>query len=377
MTPNAMMTNVMMPAAMLVAPQATASVPLVSIVIRSYNCAPYVAAAIESALAQTHPRIEIVVVDDGSEDGTLAVLARYRSRIALLAGGNGGQADAINRGFLASSGDYLWFLDGDDLLEPHAVASALAMWRCGTLRLSVPLRAIDAAGRDIGRLLRPEAALLADKARIHRYPELAPHVPTSGNMFAREVLSRILPMPVAEWRQAPDLYLNVLSALAGPVQVAPAPLARYRVHRGSASMRWPAQLALLRDRTQAFPRLETAARRLGLAPQDVAGMIPSLHHALLRVLSFRLDRRTHGFPGDSRLSLLGLVARSAFCPRKVDVRHWRRGVILAIAIALLFAPQRLLRERYDRILVGPRFQAVLRREARDVSRRDPADRSAI
>lgn len=372
MTPNALMR-----AAPLVAPAVAAAVPLVSIVIRSYNCAPYVAAAIESALAQTHSRIEIVVVDDGSEDGTMAVLARYAARVAVLAGRNGGQADAINRGFLASSGDYLWFLDGDDLLEPHAVAAALAAWQRGTLRLSAALRAIDADGRDIGRLLRPEAAPGADKARIYRYPELAPHVPTSGNMFAREVLARLLPMPAAEWRQAPDLYLNVLSALAGPVQVAPEPLARYRVHRGSASMRWPAQLALLRDRTHAFSRLETAARRLGLAPSAAVGMVPSLHHALLRVLSFRLDRTTHGFPGDSRLGLLGLVLRSACCPGKADFRHWRRVVVAAIAAALLFLPQGFIRARYDRILVGPRFQAVLRREARTDSGRDRADRAGL
>jgi hypothetical protein len=142
-------------------------------------------------------------------------------------------------------------------------------------------------------------------------------------------------------------------------------------------MRWPAQLALLRDRAHAFSRLEAAARRLGLAPSAAIGMIPSLHHALLRVLSFRLDRRTHGFPGDSRLGLLGLVLRSACCPGKADFRHWRRGIVAAVAAALLFLPQGFIRQRYDRILVGPRFQAVLRREARAKSGGNRADRPRL
>ena len=89
------------------------------------------------------------------------------------------------------------------------------------------------------------------------------------------MLERILPMPTEDWQQAPDIYLNVMSALAGPVQVMPAALASYRIHAASVSTNWPNSLALLRDRTLQYRRLEARARALGLAPADASVMTPN------------------------------------------------------------------------------------------------------
>lgn len=347
--------------------RAAATTVRVSVVIRSYNCRPYIGEAIESALAQDHPALEVVVVDDGSTDGTPEILERYRARATILLRANGGQASAINAGFEASTGTIVLFLDGDDRLDPHALSAILAAWRPGTVRISSPLRVVDAGGRPIGRSLDPESCAGFDRATIFRHPELAPHVSTSGNAFTRAVLERILPMPIADWRQAPDIYLNVMSALAGGVQVMPAPLASYRIHPASVSINWPDSLMLLRERTLLVGRLEARARALGLAPAGDAAMTPSLHHALLRVLSWRLDPERHPFADDTRLRLAGLVLRSFRCPGRTGPRHWRRLLLLLITLALLVLPSGVIRARYPQILVGPRFRSALRRHRATMS----------
>jgi len=86
----------------------------VSIIIPVYNDEAHIADAIESALAQTLSDIEVVVVNDGSTDGTAAILERYKDRIAIVTQDNQGAGSARNAGIKASSGKYLCFLDSDD-----------------------------------------------------------------------------------------------------------------------------------------------------------------------------------------------------------------------------------------------------------------------
>lgn len=90
----------------------------VSVVIPSYNSAAYVADAIESVLAQTLPAAEIIVIDDGSTDETAALLRRYRGRIRSIHQENGGVSAARNRGVHAANGDFIAFLDADDIWHP-------------------------------------------------------------------------------------------------------------------------------------------------------------------------------------------------------------------------------------------------------------------
>lgn len=93
--------------------------PLVSVVIPTYNRWPMVREAVDSVLAQSFPAFEIIVVDDGSEDGTAAELrARYGSLVRVISQARSGVAAARNRGVRCSSGEYLAFLDSDDLWLP-------------------------------------------------------------------------------------------------------------------------------------------------------------------------------------------------------------------------------------------------------------------
>lgn len=99
--------------------------PLVSIVTPCLNMARYLEEAIESVLTQDYPRIEYIVMDGGSTDGSLDILRRYEGRLIWESGPDRGQCDAINRGFLRSRGNIFAFLCADDAYLPGAVSTAV------------------------------------------------------------------------------------------------------------------------------------------------------------------------------------------------------------------------------------------------------------
>jgi len=102
---------------------------LVSVVMPAHNDAAYIAEAIDSVLAQTWPDIELIVVDDGSTDGTREVVRRYSSRLRLIEQQNAGSAVARNRGIDEARGRYVAFLDADDWWHPEKTASQLNAMR--------------------------------------------------------------------------------------------------------------------------------------------------------------------------------------------------------------------------------------------------------
>ena len=104
--------------------------PAVSVIMPAYNVEPYIGDAIRSALAQTYTDFELIVVDDGSTDGTADVvrqLAREDHRIRLVQQANRGLAGARNSALRAARGDFFALLDSDDLWEPEFLAEQLAI----------------------------------------------------------------------------------------------------------------------------------------------------------------------------------------------------------------------------------------------------------
>jgi glycosyltransferase involved in cell wall biosynthesis len=107
-------------------------VPLVSILIPAYNAAEWIAETIRSALAQTWPRIEIIVVDDGSMDETLAVARQFEPQgVRVHVQKNLGASSARNKAFSLSHGDYIQWLDADDLLAPDKIARQMDLVMLG------------------------------------------------------------------------------------------------------------------------------------------------------------------------------------------------------------------------------------------------------
>ena len=95
--------------------------PLVSIIITAYNYEAFVSLAVQSAIDQNYPSVEVIVVDDGSTDGTVDEVQKFGTAVRYFIKENGGLAKARNYGIEKSRGDFLLFLDADDELEPDAV----------------------------------------------------------------------------------------------------------------------------------------------------------------------------------------------------------------------------------------------------------------
>ena len=210
--------------------------PAVSICINNYNYAQFVGRAIESALAQRDvPSLEVVVVDDGSTDGSEDVIAAFGADTTFVRRDNGGHAAAMNSGFAASSGDLVIFLDADDELDPTCAARALAAAGPGVAKVHWRLRLVDTDGRPFGfnpSLQTPlaDGDVSDELVRTGWYST----VPTSGNAFPRRVLERLMPLPEEEFTRSGEALLIMGAAFLGPVAAIDEPLTLYRVHGDNA-----------------------------------------------------------------------------------------------------------------------------------------------
>jgi hypothetical protein len=209
------------------------SIKSVSVIIDSYNYARFLPEAIDSALAQTYPHLEVIVVDDGSRDDSRDVIARYQSRVTAVLKDNGGQASALNAGFRASHGEIVCFLDSDDSLSATAVAQAVDLFvDPDVAKVHWPLWIVDADGRTTGKQMPqkelPEGDLRATVLQDGPWSYATP--PTSGNAWSRTFLERVLPIPEEEYKTCPDSYLSTLVPLFGSVKRIDQPQGCYRVH---------------------------------------------------------------------------------------------------------------------------------------------------
>jgi glycosyltransferase involved in cell wall biosynthesis len=243
--------------------------PAASIIVTSYNYARFLRAAIDSALAQTYAATEVIVVDDGSADGSAAIIRSYGNRVRAILKANGGQGSAFHAGFAASTGDTVLFLDSDDVLAPGAVARAVAVLAGGPVKVHWPLRQIDDQGRLTGRAVPAQELPKGDLKELvlRKGPVAYLSPPTTGNAWAREFLEEVLPLPEADYRTCPDAYLTTLAPLFGLIGRIEEPLGYCRVHALNAyNSRTPVEKN--RTKLEIYDRrcaaLSSHAQRMGL-----------------------------------------------------------------------------------------------------------------
>lgn len=324
---------------------------LVSIIVNNYNYGRYIGAAIDSALRQTHPDVEVIVVDDGSTDDSRAVIAGFGERVAAIYQANGGQAAALNAGWARCRGEVVIFLDADDVLRPHVAAEYAAAFavNSGAARAHCRMIVIDAEGRPTGGV-KPAAHLPLLRGDLRRavmsFPDDLPWLPTSGNAYAAAVLRQIMPIPAEEFRILADYYLSHVTPLFGPVLALDAVGAHYRVHGANHYARDGAPLDLAQVRRTitywqaAHVYVQRFAAELALpgrpaTPNDVLSVALTAN----RLVSLKLDPARHPVPGDTAGKLLRLGWRAA--ARRFDVGAGTRLKFRAWFLAMALGPRPL------------------------------------
>lgn len=196
-----------------------------SVVISSYNYARYLAQAIDSAIATG---AEVVVVDDGSVDDSWDILTRYRERVTAIRQENKGQAAAINTGVAAATGEIILLLDGDDVVAPDRIERVAEVFLAEDIQW---LRhdMLYFGERGMGTL----AYGFEEDVEPQQEFEVTGQVrdgSTSGLAFRRSFFDAIGPIPEAEFRLSPDVYLIGAGAIAGGGLTLAEPLTFRRLH---------------------------------------------------------------------------------------------------------------------------------------------------
>jgi hypothetical protein len=313
----------------------SASPPSFSVLIRTYQSAGTVAAAVESALGQTLSPFEVVVYDDGSTDATDEVLRSYGDRIRYVRRENAGAAEAFNGGVDAASGDFVVVLDADDVFEPQRIE---ALSELATARPDLDIVTTDAAweseGRVVGRFngtanpfeVENQRAAILDRCFI-----VAPGVRRSAVLG---VGGQDTELEVsADW----DCWIRMIlgGSKAGSVDE---PLLLYRLREGSVSSE---RLVSFQHRVDMLEHLRT---NRALRDEDLAALDMALaRHKQTLALARALDA-AHRRDGDARELALAVVR---------DESHGRKTRLKAAVLAA--APASIRPRLVDRLGFPPRL----------------------
>ncbi len=312
--------------------------PLVSVVIAAFNAAQHLGEAVESVFAQTFRDFELVVVDDGSTDGTPDVLARYRSdpRLVVLSHStNSGVAVALTTGCRHAQGRYIARLDADDVAHPDRLARQVAYLeeRRDVALLGSAAIFTDAGGREFARFSYP-----ATHEAIRERLETGSAFVHSAVTMRQDAFESVGGYRLSASGQDYDLWLRMVERF--PAANLADFLVRFRVH--------DSQLTAGRLREQALCSLvaKAAARRRAAGEPDPLTGVAFVDDVVAASL---------GIDGDM-----------------VDREHVRRSIWYAklLAAAGYSTEARALLERAREIAsdLGDPEQAAVRRAAKELSR---------
>ncbi|HZE92726.1 MAG TPA: glycosyltransferase family A protein [Rhizobacter sp.] len=336
--------------------------PRVSVVIPCYNYERYVGLAIESALKQSLAPNEIIVVDDGSTDGSASVIARF-PEVRYLFQKNQGHVAAFNHGYAHSAGDIVLFLDADDHLDPKAIGEVVRHWQAGCAKLQYELNVIDENGQPLGRHFCNYPAGYDSRSVREEFGRFGTYQwpVCTGNAYARWFLDKLMPLQVTI---APDGFLNTLAPVYGDVVVVDKVLGHYRLHTQNQSyhgtdknrmdLRFTKQIGL---RASEFVGLREHARHNGVALPDNNLLDNEIVFINYRLMVKKLGGRYEGMQADTVRglywqALLQLLAR----PLRARTRwtHWMWFSALALSPRPL--ARALIMLRFNRAQYLQRFR---------------------
>jgi len=328
---------------------------LVSIIINNYNYDRFLAEAIDSALSQTYPNTEVIVVDDGSTDNSREIIAGYGDRIIPILQPNGKQAAAFNSGFARCKGEIVLFLDSDDYLLPHAVERIVSVWKPTLSKVHYRLTVVDTNGQPLGYSF-PQGSVPLSTGEVWRMLLQGGgyvSTPTSGNALNRSAMAKVFPIS-DEYKLTADDYLSTLIPFYGDVVAIEEPLGAYRVHDSNqwalATVTGDRFHRFVKHDLQNFTLLTQKAQELGHdIPIDLEQR--SIGRLWSRIISFRLDPLKHPVSSDRPEVLVYLGIR---CLWKYSQFSWIKRIFYSIwflwvgfmplplakpAITWLYAPQ--------------------------------------
>lgn len=203
-----------------------------SAIIAAHNAKRFIAEAVESLLAQTRRPEQILVIDDGSTDGTAAALERFGDAIRILRQDRGGVGAARNRGIEAASGEMIAFLDADDVCEPQRIERQMEVLAGDTEAAMVfcAVKFIDEFSQAIGEPMRADQY---SRAGFFGRMFVRNRIPTASAVMIRRAVAKELGGFDENLVQAEDYDLWLRVAAKYPVAYVDQPLAQFRIHENT------------------------------------------------------------------------------------------------------------------------------------------------
>ncbi|WP_049732624.1 glycosyltransferase family 2 protein [Rhizobium ecuadorense] len=262
--------------------------PAISVLINNYNYGRFVGHAIDSALGQQTPGVEIIVVDDGSSDQSRSVLEAYNGRVKLLFQENQGQAAAMNAAVKLSGGDILCFLDADDWWAPGKLSATAAAFHSDP-RLSLVYHRLQPMLTEGSPTLKPIPRSLCSgdlSLRLSKSAGWWPFPLTSAIAVRRSAWDAAGPIP-EQFRISGDAWLTGIYPFLGGVAALPDSLGFYRIHNNN----WYRPIddaAMLRKRMAHWQDTVEATNRF-LSAHNLPARLRLTDHHPYRAASARLD----------------------------------------------------------------------------------------
>lgn len=219
--------------------------PFFSIIIPVYNTVPYLSACVESVLSQGYSDFELILIDDGSADGSADLCDAFAgrdARVRVIHQANAGVSSARNRGLDCAKGEYLWFCDSDDVVLPDALQTLYScLEQCGAAMVVFPLEQVDCSGNKVGLIPAPEPSKDAARGPLQCGDPLYPQ----ARVFKRELARGERFDTSLALLEDRDYFYRIAWKAAGHTAVIDEPLYRYLVTREDSAVNTPSAGKLL------------------------------------------------------------------------------------------------------------------------------------